>query len=577
LSFYSKALDENTGEEVLEVSLTGQLLLDYSLLNKGSAFTEEERREFGLLGLLPPHISSMDEQLRRNYANFKRKETDLERYVFLVSLQDRNETLFYRLLEQHISEMMPIIYTPVVGLASQNYSHIYRRPRGLYISYPHRLEVDEMLANAPISEVSIIVVTDGERILGLGDLGIGGMGIPIGKLSLYTVCAGIHPATTLPIILDVGTNNQELLQDPLYIGWRHERVTGQEYDDFIEAFIKGVKRCFPKALLQWEDFARHNARRLLLKYQDRLCSFNDDIQGTGAVTTAALLAATKATSKIISDQQIVMYGAGSAATGIAEQIIAAMMLEGISEQQAKANLWLLDVGGLVHTGRHDVDSIAVPFAQPQDRLANWRLANPAYITLEEVVNHVHPSVLIGTAAQPGAFTKPVIEAMAKHAAHPIIFPLSNPTSKCEAHPADILTWTAGRAIVATGSPFAPVPASLYGGTGDRKIGQCNNSYIFPGMGLGVIASGARRVTNDMFAVAATALSDMSPALQNPTAALFPPLEEVRAVSREVAIAVAGEAQRQGLAEQTTFEELQRRVDAHMWKPRYPRFLHKKMS
>jgi malate dehydrogenase (oxaloacetate-decarboxylating) len=571
LRFYSKAIDETTGEEVLEVSLTGQLLLDYPLLNKGSAFTDEERREFGLLGLLPPHVSSMEEQVLRNYANFKRKETDLERYVFLVSLQDRNETLFYRLLEEHIAEMMPIIYTPVVGLASQNYSHIYRRPRGLYISYTHRAEMDEMLANAPLPEVAIIVVTDGERILGLGDLGIGGMGIPVGKLSLYTVCAGIHPATTLPIILDVGTNNQELLRDPLYIGWRHERVTGSEYDDFIEAFIAGVKRRFPKALLQWEDFARHNARRLLMKYQDRLCSFNDDIQGTGAVTTAALLAASKATGKRISEQSIVMFGAGSAATGIAEQIIAAMMLEGLTEQQAKANLWLIDVGGLVHTQRNDVDSIAVPFAQPKERILDWQLPNPGFITLEDVVKNTRPSVLIGTAAQPGAFTKDLIEEMAKHTAHPIIFPLSNPTSKCEAHPADILAWTSGRAIVATGSPFAPVPASVYGSTGERRIGQCNNSYIFPGMGLGVLASRARRVTNEMFAVAATALSEMSPALNDPTAPLFPPLEEVRQVSREVAIAVSAAAQEQGLAEKTSLEELQQRVDDYMWNPRYAPF------
>lgn len=574
MSFYTRVIEDESGEEFLEVSLSGSLLLDYSLLNKGSAFTEEERREFNLLGLLPPHISSVEEQVLRNYANFKSKTTDLERYIFLVALQDRNETLFYRLLEDHLAEMMPIIYTPVVGAASQFYSHIYRRPRGLFISYPHRAEMDAMLANAANSEVSVIVVTDGERILGLGDLGVGGMGIPVGKLSLYTACAGIPPAQTLPILLDVGTNNQELLRDPLYIGWRHERISGQGYDDFIEMFVEGVMRRFPNALLQWEDFARHNARRLLEKYRHRLCSFNDDIQGTGAVTTAALLAASKVVGEKLSQQQIAMFGAGSAATGIAEQIIAAMMLEGLSQEQAKARLWLIDIGGLIHSGRNDVESISLPFAQPKDRLADWQLPNPGYITLADVVRNAHPTVLIGTSAQPGAFTREIVEEMAKHTAHPIIFPLSNPTSKCEAHPADLLAWTAGRAIIATGSPFAPVPASLYGGEGLRIIGQCNNSYIFPGVGLGVIASGAKRVTNEMFAAAAMALSNLSPALRDPTASLFPALEEIRAVSRDVAIAVSKHAQAEGLAEQTSQQELEMRVEALMWKPRYVRYRRK---
>lgn len=574
MNFYTKAIDENSKEEILEVSLTGQLLLDYSLLNKGSAFTDEERLAFGLLGLLPPHVSSVGEQLIRNYENFKIKETDLERYVFLVSLQDRNETLFYRLLEEHIAEMMPIIYTPVVGAASQHYSHIYRRPRGLFISYAHRADMDTMLANAPISDVSVIVVTDGERILGLGDLGVGGMGIPVGKLSLYTVCAGIHPAKTLPILLDVGTNNQDLLNDPLYIGWRHERISGKEYDDFIETFVEGVMRRFPNAMLQWEDFARHNARRLLDKYRHRLCSFNDDIQGTGAVTTAALMAAAKSVGETLSQQRVVMFGAGSAATGIAEQIVAAMISEGLSEAEAKANLWLIDIGGLIHTGRQDIEAISLPYAQAQQRVAAWQVENFDYITLADVVKNLHPTVLIGTSAQPGAFTQEIIEEMAQHTARPIIFPLSNPTSKCEAIPADVLAWSAGHAIIATGSPYAPVDASLYGGEGVRKIGQCNNAYIFPGVGLGVIASGARRVTDEMFVVAAKALSDLSPTLNDPTAPLFPALENVRTVSRQVAIAVAKEAQRTGLAEQTSPEELARRVDAQMWQPRYQRYRRK---
>ncbi|HEY8459097.1 MAG TPA: oxaloacetate-decarboxylating malate dehydrogenase, partial [Blastocatellia bacterium] len=318
-------MDERTGEEIMEVSLYGQLLLDYPLLNKGTAFTDEERREFRLLGLLPPRVSTVEEQLERNYENYRRKESDIERYIFLMALQDRNETLFYKLLGRHISEMTPIIYTPVVGAASELYSHIYRRPRGLYVSYSHRGEIKTLLSNAPHSDVAIIVVTDGERVLGLGDLGVGGMGIPVGKLSLYTLCAGIHPATTLPIFLDVGTDNETLLKDPLYIGLRHRRVRGREYDDFIEEFIKAVIETFPNAALQWEDFARHNARRLLERYQDRLCSFNDDIQGTGAVTLAGLLAAVKVNGERLSDQRIAMFGAGSAATGIAEQIVASII------------------------------------------------------------------------------------------------------------------------------------------------------------------------------------------------------------------------------------------------------------
>ncbi|HWQ35933.1 MAG TPA: NAD-dependent malic enzyme [Blastocatellia bacterium] len=559
--------DEQTGETLMEIALTGQQLLDNSLLNKGSAFTEEERRELRLLGLLPPHVSAIEDQVARNYENFRRQGSDLEKYIFLISLQDRNETLFYGLLQEHIAEMMPIIYTPTVGLACQRFSHIYRRPRGLYISFPRRDYIDEILANAPNPEVAVIVVTDGERVLGLGDLGIGGINISVGKLSLYTLGAGIHPATTLPILLDVGTDNRELLNDPLYLGWRHERVRGAGYDDFIEAFISALVRRFPNVLLQWEDFARHNARRLLERYRDRLCTFNDDIQGTGAVALAGLLAAVKVNGERLSEQRIVMFGAGSAATGIAEQIVAAMKSEGLTEQEAKANLWLIDVGGLVHTGRGDLEEISRPYAQPLERLADWQVADRDRLTLAEVVQHVRPTALIGTAAQPGAFTEEIVREMARHVARPIIFPLSNPTSLCEASPADLLDWTAGRALVATGSPFA----SVSDGARERRIGQCNNAYIFPGLGLGVIASGARRVTQEMFVAAARALSEQSPALSDPFGSLFPPLENVRAISRLVATQVGMEAQRAGLAGQTSPEELERRVAEKMWEPRYLRY------
>ena len=358
------------------VTLTGQALLDTPLLNKGSAFSEEERLEFGMLGILPPHVSTMEEQLARAYENYKRKETELERYIFLGSLQDRNETLFYRLLQQHITEMMPVIYTPGVGVGCQQYSHIYRRPRGLYIPYPHRDDIDTILRNAPSRFPQVIVVTDGERILGLGDLGVGGMGIPIGKLALYTLCAGINPATTLPIVLDVGTNNESLLDDPLYLGWRHKRVDIAAYDEFVEAFVSAVVRRFPGALLQWEDFSKHNAARLLERYRNRVCSFNDDIQGTGAVTLAGLLAATTIMRERLRDQRIVILGAGSSAIGISDQVTAAMIDEGSSMADARAAIWLVDSRGLVHTGRTALESSKQPYAQPITRVAGWQLLSP---------------------------------------------------------------------------------------------------------------------------------------------------------------------------------------------------------
>ncbi|HEY4490879.1 MAG TPA: NAD-dependent malic enzyme, partial [Acidobacteriota bacterium] len=547
--------------------VTGPQLLTSSLLNKGSAFTLEERREFNLLGLLPPHVSTMEEQLVRTYENYSRKQTDLERFIHLMSLQDRNETLFYRLLQEHIAEMMPIVYTPTVGLACQTYSHIYRRPRGLYISYLDKDRIDVILANALHPDVRVIVVTDGERILGLGDLGAGGMGIPIGKLTLYTLCAGIHPATTLPIVLDTGTDNPNLIVDPLYLGLRRERIRGQAYDDFIEAFVQSVMRKFPDTLLQWEDFSKDNARRLLERYRDRLCTFNDDIQGTGAVTTAGLFAAMEVTNSRLTEQRIVMLGAGSAATGISDQIVSAMVRDGLSENEAKSSIWLIDSHGLVHTGRSNLELFKQKYAQPLERTSDWNLKSPNTICLEDVVNHVHPTILLGTGAQPGAFTESIIRKMAAHVARPIIFPLSNPTSKSEAVPADLLSWTNGAALVATGSPF---PDVVYA---NRRItiGQCNNAFIFPGVGLGVIASGARRVTDQMFVAAAEALKQFSPALQHPSASLYPQLQDVREVSGAVALAVALEAQRAGVAPMRSKEELARRVKATVWTPHYPRY------
>jgi malate dehydrogenase (oxaloacetate-decarboxylating) len=560
-SSFSIRRDAATGEIYLSTAATGRALLEDPMLNKGTAFTPQERRAFGLDGLLPPAVSTPEAQLERIYGNFRSKASDLERYAFLVALQDRNETAFYRLVSQHLREMMPIIYTPVVGAACQAYSRIYHRPRGLYLSLPQKDHIDAILDGVD-AEADVICVTDGERILGLGDLGVGGMGIPVGKLALYTVCAGIHPASTLPVVLDVGTNNQELLDDPLYLGWRHERVRGPEYDAFIEAFVSAVTRRFPHVLLQWEDFANANAGRLLERYRNRLCSFNDDIQGTGSVTLAAVLAATLVTRSRISEQKVAMFGAGSAGVGIADQIVSAMVADGLTQEQARSRIWLVDSQGLVHDGRRELGDTKSRYAQPLTALRNWNgTGTPALL---DVVHHVHPTILIGTAAQAGTFTEAVVREMARHVERPVILPLSNPTSKCEALPTDLIRWTDGRAIVATGSPFAPVEHE-----GRRhEIAQCNNAYIFPGVGLGVIAARSPRVTEAMFLAAARALAELSPAHHDAGGSLFPPVQQVRAVSRHVAIAVAREARREGLIEPLSDADIERRVDAAMWTPQY---------
>lgn len=557
---------ESTESESQTISITGQRLLDDPLLNKASAFPEEERRELGLLGLLPLHTSTIEEQLARVYENYQRKDSDIERYIFLAALQDRNETLFYRLLQEHVTEMMPIIYTPTVGEGCRQYSHVFRRPRGLYVSYPYRDEILALLNNAPAENAEVIVVTDGERILGLGDLGVGGMRIPVGKLSIYTVCAGINPARTLPILLDVGTDNRELLNDPLYLGWRHERVRGKDYDDFIEVFVAAIRQKFPRVLLQWEDFSKHNAPRILERYRDRLCTFNDDIQGTGAVTVAGLLAATKLTHSKLSEQRIVILGAGSSAIGICNQIVAAMLVEGTAEVAAHAKLWLVDSQGLVLTGRTKVEPFKQKYAHAIEETRNWKVDDPAQLNFGDVIKNVQPTILIGTSAQPGAFTEEIVREMAKHVERPVIFPLSNPTSKSEATPSDLLDWTEGRAVIATGSPF---PDVVHEGRVIR-IGQCNNSFIFPGVGLGVIASGARRVTDAMFVAAARVLSEFAPVLHDPEGPLYPPLEQVREISFKVALEVAREAQRAGLAE-VGLDKLEQTVRGKMWKPDYVPF------
>lgn len=554
------------GQPLSEVrtSLRGQALLEQPLLNQGTAFTIQERRDLGLLGLLPPEVETIEEQATRCYEAFSQQPTDLEKHVYLRNLQDTNETLFYRVALEHIEEILPIIYTPTVGEACQKFSHIYRRPRGLFIAYPHKDDMDEILSNCALKDVEVIVVTDAERILGLGDQGAGGMGIPIGKLSLYTAIGGIAPDTTLPITLDVGTNNQDRLADPNYIGWRHERVRGPEYDAFIETFVEAIMRRFPDVLLQWEDFASRNAASILGRYRDRLLTFNDDIQGTAAVATGTVLAAVAAIKQDLRDQRIVMLGAGSAGIGISNQLVATMMREGLSEGEARNRFYLIDSHGLIHQGRADLAPYKIPFQRASEEVADWKRQTDNEISFEDTVANVRPTVLIGATGQQGAFTEQIVRTMASHVERPIIFPLSNPTSRCEAIPRDIVHWTDGRAIIATGSPFEPVP---YEGR-EIPVDQCNNSYIFPAMGLGVRASGATRVTDEMFMAAAVALKEQSPAIRDVGGPLLPRLQDVRTCAREIAIAVGHEAQQQGLAEKTSDKELKTAVDTLIWKPEY---------
>ena len=546
-------------------SLTGQALLDMPLLNKGTAFSEDERHELGLMGLLPPHVETIQEQVERCYESFQLEPTNLEKHIYLRGLQDTNETLFYRLVLDYIAEMLPIIYTPVVGEACQQFSEIYRRPRGLFISYPEREQMDEILSNCALDDVEVIVVTDGERILGLGDQGAGGMGIPVGKLSLYTAIGGIDPTTTLPITLDVGTNNHDRLEDPNYIGWRNERITGDDYDKFIETFVTAIQKAFPNVLLQFEDFASRHASPILAKYRDRLCTFNDDIQGTAAVTTGTILAAAAATGKKLDDHRIVMLGAGSAGIGISNQLVATMVATGMDEEEARSRFFVIDSHGLIHDGRTGLAPYKIPFQQKLTDLAGWDRAAGDEISFEDTVKNAKPTILVGVTGQPGVFTEQVVKEMAAHCDRPIIFPLSNPTSRCEADPQDLITWTEGKAIMATGSPFAPV---VYEGQ-EYPIAQCNNSYIFPAMGLGVLAVGANRVTDEMFMAAAIALKEFSPAVKNPQGELLPPLSDLRKLARHIAIAVATKAQEQGIAEKTSEQEIEQRVDAKMWHPIYP--------
>jgi malate dehydrogenase (oxaloacetate-decarboxylating) len=548
----------------IATALSGYELLNDPLLNKGTAFTDAERDEFDLHGLLPPHVAELDYQVKRRLDAFHGLGTDIQKYIFLRGLQDTNETLFYALLTRNIEDMMPVLYTPTVGLGCQLFSSIFRKPRGLFLSLPHKDAIPRILGNPRFDRVEAIVVSDGERILGLGDQGAGGMGIPIGKLSLYTACAGLHPSTTLPIILDVGTDNKEHLADPLYIGWQHERVRGTAYDEFITLFVDAVSARWPHVLLHWEDFAIGNANRLLTRYRDRLCTFNDDIQGTAAIAVGALLSAINVTGVPLAEQRVAVFGAGSAGVGISTLLLRAMRDAGLTEADARSRFYLVDRDGLLLEGMSGLQPFQTPFAQKRADVAPWSLQSPNRIGLADVIANAHPSVLIGTSGQAHAFPETVVRAMAKHTRRPVIFPLSNPTDRSEATPQDLFAWTEGRAVIGTGSPFPPIRHDGH----TFRVDQTNNAYVYPGIGLGAIAAKASRISDAMFLAAARTIADFSPAKRDLQANLLPPLVQSRKLSFHVAVAAAKQAQADGLADPLSDEELVAAIRAKMWEPVY---------
>ena len=554
----------------VQIPYTGTFLLEMSLLNKGNAFSNEERHELKLHGLLSVTIETIEEQAARSFGQYRLLNSPMEKHIFLRHLQDTNETLYYYLVKSHLEEMLPMIYTPVVGEACERFSEIYGAARGVFIAYPNKDRIDELLANITKKKVKVIVVTDGERILGLGDQGIGGMGISIGKLSLYTACGGISPAYTLPIVLDVGTNNQRLLNDPLYMGWKHPRITGPEYEAFVDAFVQAVKRRWPDILLQFEDFAQKNAAPLLRRYRDEICCFNDDIQGTATVAVGTLLGACKAVGERLRDQTIVFLGAGAAGCGIAEQIIEKMVLEGLSEADARARIFMVDRFGLLTDKMPNLLDFQAALAQ-SEAVVSERRVGVEDISLLQTIKIAKPSILIGVSAQPGLFTEEIVKLMHSYHQRPIIMPLSNPTSRVEAYPEDLIRWTKGAAIVATGSPFPPVvfEDKVY------PIAQCNNSYIFPGIGLGVLAVRARKVTNLMLMAASDALAELSPLVNDKNGGLLPELKEIEKVSRTIALRVAMAAQASGAAEEMSEAEVLRQIEKNFWRPVYRTYVLKK--
>lgn len=554
--------DNQTGELFVETSLKGKPLLTVAQLNKGTAFSEEERKELGLLGKLPHRVETLEEQVNRAYLQFSRYTDRLQQNIYLNNLHDRNQILFYKLLSLHLTEMLPIIYTPIVGTAVKRFSHEYRQPRGLYIAHTDKHQLAEILNNRSNPDIDLIVVTDGEGVLGIGDQGVGGMDIPVAKLMVYALCGGINPARTLPIFLDAGTNNEELLNDPMYLGCRHPRINSDDYNDFIVTFVRELHKMLPNAFLHWEDFGRCNARRILEQFQDELCTFNDDIQGTGAVTVSALLAACDVTGLALKEQRIVVFGAGSAGVGISDQILDTMVRMGLSTEEAHQRFWLVDRQGLLLETDLDLTSAQVPYARAHSDIKDWGTSsNP---TLAEIVNQVKPTVLIGCSAQAGAFTKEIVEEMATHCERPIIFPLSNPDEKCEAQPKDLLEWTKGKALVATGTAFAPVEYQGH----KVPIAQCNNALVFPGIGLGVLAVSATRLSKDMIIAAAQTLCQFAPSKQDSFLPLLPALDNAKIVAKEIAIAVAQTAIDSGLAQKNQDADLKQVIDEMYWEPEY---------
>lgn len=560
----------DTNPSPLKVTARGRAVLADPRINRGTAFTEEERRALDLVGLVPPRVLTQDEQAERAYGQFRDQSGDLAKSVYLTALHDRNEVLFYRLVGDHLEEMLPIVYTPTVGTAIRRYSTEYRRPRGVYLSVDAPGDIERSLRAHGLGadDVDLIVATDGEGILGIGDWGVGGIDIAVGKLAVYTAAAGIDPRRTLPVMLDVGTNRQELLDNPLYLGNRHPRADRDTYDAFIDAYVTTASRLFPHALLHWEDFGTANARRILDRYRDQVCTFNDDIQGTGAVNLAAVLSGVRATGMPLPEHRIVVFGAGTAGIGVADQLRDALIAEGLSAEQATARFWCVDRYGLLTTDQGDqLRDVQKQYARPADEVAGWRRDESLPgIPLDEVVHRVRPTILIGTSGQGGSFTEELVREMARHTERPIILPMSNPTDLAEATPADLLDWTGGKALVATGSPFAPVERD---GT-TYEIGQANNALVFPGLGLGVIVARASRITDRMLRAAADAVAGRTgdTEVAHADAPVLPPIRDLRPTSEAVAVAVARAAAEEGVA-RADLDDIETAVRATRWEPVYP--------
>ncbi len=562
--YFKEIRDQHDKISHIETAMSGFKILNAAKLNKGSAFSEKERIDFNLIGKLSCAIETLEQQANRIYHQYLEKANNLQKNIYLNTLHDTNETLFFAVISQHLKEMLPVIYTPTVGEAVERFSLELRKSRGLYISYPEIEHVEMILENRLNPDVDLIVVTDGEGVLGIGDQGIGGMDICIAKLAVYTLCGGIHPHHVIPIQLDVGTNNKKLLDDPMYLGWRHERISGKEYDDFISQFVTAVQKKFPHVYLHWEDFGRDNARKNLNRYRDHMCTFNDDMQGTGAVTLACILAGVKATQTEITDQRVVIFGGGTAGCGIADQIKDAMIRSGLTEQQANQRFWIIDREGLLINDMKGLLFFQEPYARTREELTNWEVANSKNINLFDVVRHVKPTILIGCSTVTGAFSEEIIKEMAKNVHQPIILPLSNPTSKAEATPQNIIQWTDGRALIATGSPFGPVD---YNGK-TYEIAQSNNALVFPGLGLGVICAKAARVHDNMIWAACSTLSDHAPVLKDRTKPLLPDINDARMISRSIAIAVAKQAIQDGLANIDEKSDIEEIINNAMWQPQY---------